>query len=146
MRCRYNAVDFLQNGQPGQTAQWALASASEPSGVLPLKFLLVVNEMHKNPWRCPKLHRSRQHCLHMKNLNSDLDNLLIFICKHSQLAGCGVIYPWLETWDAAITGGTRIWGTVQHSADVCWPYDIVPGKIKSHLNCHYQLTCDDWEP
>ena len=32
-------------GQPGQTARWELASDSEPSGLLPLKFLVVISEM-----------------------------------------------------------------------------------------------------
>ena len=30
------------------------------------------------------------------------------------------------------------------SMDVSWLHDIVPSKIKSHLNCCCQLTCDDW--
>ena len=30
------------------------------------------------------------------------------------------------------------------SMDVSWLHDIVPNKIKSNLNCHWQLTCDDW--
>ena len=30
------------------------------------------------------------------------------------------------------------------SMDVSWLHDIVPSKIKSNLNCHCQLTCDDW--
>ena len=28
--------------------------------------------------------------------------------------------------------------------DVSWLHDIVPSKIKSNLNCRFQLTCDDW--
>ena len=76
---------------------------------------------------CPgKLHPCK-HCLHMRNLNLDLDYLnldldyfLTFRCKHSQHAWCRghvnmVCNPWLETWDVAIiyTGETRIWATVQ---------------------------------
>ena len=30
------------------------------------------------------------------------------------------------------------------SMDVSWLHDIVPSKIKTNLNCHCQLTCDDW--
>ena len=55
-----------------------------------------------------------QHCLHMRNLDSDLDYLFIFRCKHNQLpdAQCHVnmaCNQWLETWDVAIiyTGGQR---------------------------------------
>ena len=76
-----------------------------------------------------------QHCLHMRNLDSDFDYLFIFRCKHRQLpdAQCNVnmdCNQWLETWDVAIiyTGGTR----------------ICVSKIKSNLNCCCQLTCDDW--
>ena len=52
------------------------------------------------------------HCLHVRNLDFDLDYLFIFRCKHSQLpvAQCHVNMACnqrLETWDVAIiyTGG-----------------------------------------
>ena len=90
-----------------------------------------------------------QHCLHMGNLDSDLDYLLIFRCKHGQLrdAQCHVnmaCNQWLETWDVAIiyTGGNK--DLCHCSMDVSWLHDIVPSKIKSNLNCCCQLTCDDW--
>ena len=35
-------------------------------------------------------------------------------------------------------------GLYHSSMDVCWPHDIVASKIKSHLNYHCQLTCDEW--
>ena len=35
-------------------------------------------------------------------------------------------------------------GLCHSSMDVCWPHDIVPDKIKSHLNYHCQLTFNDW--
>ena len=34
--------------KPQQTARSELASASEPSGLLPLNFLIVISDMHKN--------------------------------------------------------------------------------------------------
>ena len=98
--------------------------------------------------QCHKRHQCR-HCLHMRNLNSDLVYLLIFRCKHSQYAGyqCHVnrtCNPWMETWDVAImyTGGNK---DLCHCAmDNYWPHDIVPSKIKFNLNCRCQLTCDHW--
>ena len=80
------------------------------------------------PW-CTAVRRQTppfQHCLHMRNLDLDLDYLLIFRCKHSQLpdAQCHVnmaCNQWLETWDVAIiyTGGTRICVTVQWMSVDC---------------------------
>ena len=75
-----------------------------------------------------------QHCLHLRNLDSDLDYLLIFRCKHSQLldAQCHVnmaCNQWLETWDVAIiyTGGTRICVTVQWMSVDCMK--LSPAKL-----------------
>ena len=75
-----------------------------------------------------------QHCLHLRNLDSDLDYLLIFRCKHSQLpdAQCHVnmaCNQWLETWDVAIiyTGGTRICVTVQWMSVDCMT--LSPAKL-----------------
>ena len=68
---------------------------------------------------------SFQHCLHMRNLDSDLDYFLIFRCKHSQLAGCGFmstwLLPWLEIWDVATiyTEGTRVCVTLQWMSVDC---------------------------
>ena len=68
-------------------------------------------------WR--KLHQCR-HCLHMRNLNSDLDYLLIFRCKRSKHAGCQVlptcfvIHDWkLDMIVMIYSAGTRICVTVQ---------------------------------
>ena len=98
-----------------------------------------------HPIQTPRVH----HCLHMRNSNSELDYLSIFRCKHSQLpdAQCHVnmaCNQWLETWDVAIiyTAGTRICVTVQWMSVDCMT--LSPSKIKSNLNCHCQLTCDDW--
>ena len=71
-----------------------------------------------------KLHLCR-HCLHLRNLNSDLDNLLIFRCKHNQHVRYRghanmVCNPWLKTRDITLyTEGTTIcvtihWTTVDH--------------------------------
>ena len=67
-----------------------------------------------------------QHCLHIGNLDSDLDYLFIFRCKHRQPpdAHCHVnmsCNQWLDTWDVAIiyTGGTRICVTVQWMSVDC---------------------------
>ena len=67
-----------------------------------------------------------QHCLHMRNLDSDLDYLFIFICKRSQLpdAQCHInmaCNQWLETWDVSMiyTGVTRNCVTVQWMSDKC---------------------------
>ena len=67
-----------------------------------------------------------QHCLHTGILDSVLDYLFIFRCKHRQLpdAQCHVnmaCNQWLETWDIAIiyTGGTRICVTVQWMSVDC---------------------------
>ena len=82
----------------------------------------------------------------MRNLNLDLDYLLIFICKQSQLAGC------IQHGLLPVIGNLRCcnnthWGNkglCHSSMDVCWQHDIALSKIKSHSNCHCQLTCDDW--
>ena len=84
----------------------------------------------------------------MRNLNSDLDYLRNFRCKHGQLAGFGV----MSTWLLPMIGNLRCWNNIHYgnnglfpySMDVCWTNDIVPSKIKSNLNSHCQLTCDDW--
>ena len=75
-----------------------------------------------------------QHCLRMGNLDSDLDCLFIFRCKHRQLpdAQCHVnmaCNQWLETWDVAIiyTGGTRICVTVQWMSVDCMT--LSPAKL-----------------
>ena len=89
-----------------------------------------------------------QHCLHMRNLDSDLDYLFIFRCKPSQLLDTQghvnmACNQWLGTWDVAIiyTGGDK--DLCHCSMDVSWLDDIVPCKIKSNLNCRCQLTFDD---
>ena len=70
----------------------------------------------------------------MGNLDSDLDYLLIFRCKHSQLpdAQCHVnmaCNQWLETWDVTIiyTGGTRVCVTVQWMSVDCMT--LSPAKL-----------------
>ena len=74
----------------------------------------------------------------MRNLDSDLDYLFIFRCKHSQLrdAQCHVnmlcnvsCNQWLETWDVAIiyTGGTRICVTVKRMSVECMT--LSPAKL-----------------
>ena len=75
-----------------------------------------------------------QHCLHRRNFDSDLDYLLNFRCKHSQLpdAPCHVkmaCNQWLETWDVAIiyTRGTRICVTVQWMSVDCMT--LSPAKL-----------------
>ena len=65
-----------------------------------------------------KLHQY-WHCLHMRNSNSDWDYLLMFRCKH---------WKNKDMWHCSV--------------DFCWPYDIVPSKIKSNLNCRCPLTCN----
>ena len=108
--------------------------------------LVVMNKINDRiAHQTPRVH----HCLHMRNSNSDLDYLSIFRSKHSQLpdAQCHVnmaCNQWLETWDVAIiyTGGNK--DLCHCSMDVSWLHDNVPSKIKFDLNCHCQLTCDDW--
>ena len=78
----------------------------------------------------------------------DLDYLRNFRCKHGQLAGFGV----MSTWLLPMIENLRCWNNIHYgnkglspySIDVCWTNDIVPSKIKSNLNSHCQLTCDDW--
>ena len=72
----------------------------------------------------PPIHQYR-HCLHTRNLNSDLNYLLIFSGTSMLDLGVNVnmtCNPWSETWDVEITyrtGGTLIyftaqWSTVEH--------------------------------
>ena len=75
-----------------------------------------------------------QHCLHMRNLDSDLDYLFIFRCKHCRMpdAQCHVnmaCNQWLGTWDVAIiyTGRTRICVTVQWMSVDCMT--LYPAKL-----------------
>ena len=49
-----------------------------------------------------------QHCFHMRNLNSNLDCLLIFRCKHSQLAGFGVMSTWLVFQHSPLSRGSGL--------------------------------------
>ena len=90
----------------------ALAVIVRPSWYLVTT--VIVRNMHKNP----RPHQN-WHCLEMRNLNSDLDYLLIPRCKHNQHDGCPNINmdcnPWLKTWEAAMknTGGRRTSVTVQ---------------------------------
>ena len=102
-----------------------------------------------------------QHCLHMGNLDSDLDYLFIFRRKHRQLpdAQCHInmaCNQWLETWDVAIiyTGGTRICVTVQWMSVDCMTLQVLPASVhplhyfvakNTHLfNCIWQIMTHEW--
>ena len=91
-----------------------------------------------------------QHCLHMRNLDSDLDCLFIFRCKHSQLLDTQghanmACNQWLGTWDVAIiyTGGTRICVTVQWMSVDCMT--LSPAKLNLIWTAAVDSRVMTWE-
>ena len=92
--------------------------------------------------RTSKLHPCK-HCLHVRNLNSDLDYFLIFRCKHCQHVG--VMSTWFVTHHWKLGNIHRGNEALCHCPmRYCWSHCIVPSEIKPYWNSRCQLTCDDW--
>ena len=71
-----------------------------------------------------------QHCLHLRNLRSDLSYLLIFRCKLRMR--CHVNMGLLPMMGNLRCCNNIHWGNkglCHSSMDVCWPHDIIPSKI-----------------
>ena len=75
------------------------------------------------------------HCLHMKNLNSYLDYLLIFVCKHRVRRMHGVKSTWLVTY-GPLAKYVKLW--VAHAPGM--PGTFYPLPRVSDPDMHYG-TC-----
>ena len=138
--------------------RFPLRSETNTSFLRPVRMCVVACVQLFAGWLClNKLHQYR-HCLHMINLNSDLDYFPNFRCKLS----VGVMSTWLVTndwkhWDVAMiyTGGTRIrvtvqWITLDHMAlsptksILTWAAGVnsqlMNGRIPNTKPKYYQCT------